>query len=162
MGKLCAFFGHREIPADMEPMLRAQVIRAITEFGVTRFINGGYGEFDHLAARVVHSLKAEYPHIRNTLIHAYKPESDYVPRVFDGTYYPKELLDDLPDKWHIPCRNIWMADQCDLVIAYVNHADSRIYEPLDHVLSKKPIVNLGSYIPKEEVPFRRRKTNADA
>lgn len=157
MGKLCAFFGHREITEDIEPMLRAQIIRAITEFGVTRFINGGYGEFDRLAGRVVHSLKQQYPGIRNTLIHAYKPENDYTPGMFDGTYYPAEALDTLPDRQHIPRRNIWMAEQCNLIIAYVNHAGSRIYEPLDHAFGKKPIVNLGSYVPKPETPYWRRR-----
>ena len=155
MGKLCAFFGHREIPQDIEPMLRAQVIRAITEFGVTRFIIGGYGEFDHLAARVVASLREAYPAIRSTLIYAYPPQYPYTPRLYTGTYYPKELTP-LPDKWHIPRRNIWMADQCDIAIAYVNHADSRIYQPLDHICGKKPIVNLGCYVPKPEKPFRKK------
>ena len=97
MGKLCAFFGHREIPADLEPQLRAQVIRAITEFGVTRFIIGGYGEFDHLAARVVASLRKEYPTIRSTLIYAYPPQYPYTPRLFTGIYYPAKELNALPE-----------------------------------------------------------------
>lgn len=154
MGKLCAFFGHREIPEDLEPMLRAQIIRAITEFGVTRFINGGYGEFDHLAARVVRSLKPQYPGIRNTLIRAYKPSAENPPHIFDGAYYPQEL-DSLPDSWHIPRRNIWMADQCDMAITFVNHAESRIYEPLDHLYNRKPMINLGTYVPKPETPRKK-------
>ena len=159
MGKLCAFFGHREIPADLEPQLRAQVIRAITEFGVTRFILGGYGEFDYLAARVVASLRKEYPTIRSTLIYAYPPQYPYTPRVYTGTYYPKELTP-LPDKWHIPCRNIWMADQCDVAIAYVNHAESKIFEPLDHLCGHKPIINLGCYTPKPEKTYNKRRKKA--
>lgn len=154
MGKLCAFFGHREIPEDLEPMLREQVIHAITQLGVTRFINGGYGEFDHLAACVVHSLKPQYPQIKSTLIYAYKPSNTYPPHIFDGTYYPQEL-DLLPDSWHIPRRNIWMADQCDLAITFVNHTESRIYEPLDHLYNQKPIINLGIYIPKPESPRKK-------
>ena len=154
MGRLCAFFGHREIPDNLEPLLCQQIIRAVTEFGVTRFINGGYGAFDGLAARVVHDLKKQYPVIRNTLIYAYPPAGRTLPSEFDGSYYPEEL-DSLPDRWHIPRRNLWMADQCDMIIAYVNHAESRIYEPLDHVFGKKNTINLGSYEPKEEKQWQR-------
>ena len=154
MGRLCAFFGHREIPDNLEPLLREQIIRSVTEFGVTRFINGGYGEFDRLAARVVYDLKRQYPEIRNTLIDAYPVAHKTLSHVFDGSYYPKEL-DSFPDLWHIPRRNKWMADQCDMIIAYVNHAESCIYEPLDHVFGKKNIINLGCYEPKEEKQWQK-------
>jgi len=91
-------------------------------------------------------MKAEYPQIKNRLVYAYPPQYKLRP-TFDCDLYPKHL-DAYPDKWHIPCRNKWMAEQCDLMITYVEHADSKIYEPLDHMTGKKPILNLGGYQPK--------------
>ncbi|MBR5288381.1 MAG: hypothetical protein IKU34_07295 [Clostridia bacterium] len=146
MSIICAFFGHRTIPDDLEPRLRETIRQAIEDYGITEFWNGGYGGFDRLAEHVVASLKPEYPHIKNRLVCAYKPQ--YAPRpTFDSCFYP-DHLDNYPDRWHIPCRNKWMAEQCDLMITYVEHADSKIYEPLDHITGKKPILNLGAYQPK--------------
>ena len=146
---ICAFFGHRNIPDDLEPRLRETIIQAIEAYGITEFWNGGYGGFDRLAERVVASLKADYPHIKHRLVYAYKPQYALRP-TFDCDLYPN-YLDVYPDKWHIPRRNNWMAEQCDLMITYVEHANSRIYEPLDHMTGKKPILNLGTYQPTSPV-----------
>jgi len=146
MPTICAFFGHRVIPEDLEPRLRELVRQAIEDYGVTEFWNGGYGGFDRLAEQVVSSMKAEYPHIKNRLIYAYTPQYTLRP-TFDCALYPKHL-DDFADRRHIPQRNVWMAKQCDLMITYVNHANSRIYEPLDYMIGKKPILNLGVYQPQ--------------
>ena len=147
---ICAFFGHRNIPDDLEPRLRETIIQAIKDYGITEFWNGGYGGFDRLAEHVVASLKAEYPHIKHRLVYAYKPQYALRP-TFDCDLYPQHLSD-FADRRHIPQRNVWMAKQCDLMITYVNHADSRIYEPLDYMHGKKPILNLGVYQPKNPSP----------
>jgi len=147
MAKICAFFGHRNIPENLEPALRAAVERAITQYGITEFWNGCYGGFDELAASVVISLKVRYPHIRLRHIFAYRPTSAYVRQGFDSNLYP-DTLEQYPDLWHIPRRNLWMAAQCDLSITYIEHANSRIHEPVDWLIGRKPVFNLGSYQPK--------------
>lgn len=148
MPKICAFFGHREIPYDLAPRLREQIERAIKEFGVDEFWVGGYGDFDKLAANTVLSLKMPYPHIRLRLVCAYPPTQSKPLWVgFDNAFFP-DALAGLPSKQHIPKRNLWMAERCDLIIAYVEHASSGIYKPLLHVYGKKPILNLGAYQPK--------------
>lgn len=146
MAKICAFFGHREIPADLEPRLYAQVEHAIEHDGVMEFWNGCYGEFDALAAKVVMQLRAKHPRVKLVHVLAYPPQYEGVRRGFDRRLYPKEL-DQYPDHWHIPRRNLWMAAQCDMAIAYVNHAESRIYEPLKWLDGKKLVINLGTYRP---------------
>lgn len=146
MSKICAFFGHRNIPENLEPRLRELVERAITQYGITEFWNGGYGGFDDLAAEVVISLKSKYPQIRHKRVYAYRPTSSYVHQGFDANLYP-DLLDQFPDTWHIPRRNMWMAAQCDIAITYIEHANSRIHEPFDFIARKKPILNLGVYQP---------------
>lgn len=148
MAKVCAFFGHRNIPDDLEPRLRELIVRAVTEYGVTEFWDGCYGGFDVLAAQVVISLKAQFPQIRLVQVYAYPPASDGLRAGFDSAFCP-DILDSFPDKWRIPRRNLWMAKQCDMAIAYVEHAGSRIYEPLDALCGEKPILNLGGYQPKK-------------
>lgn len=108
MSIICAFFGHRNIPENLEPHLHELVERAITEYGATEFWDGYYGGFDELAADVVISLKTKYPHIRLKRIFAYSPTNCIPRRGFDANVYP-EMLDQYPDSWHIPRRNLWMA-----------------------------------------------------
>ena len=92
MSIICAFFGHRNIPENLEPHLHELVERAITEYGATEFWDGYYGGFDELAADVVISLKTKYPHIRLKRIFAYSPTSSVPRRGFDTNVYP-EMLD---------------------------------------------------------------------
>ena len=146
MSKICAFFGHRNIPENLEPRLRGLIERAIAEYGVTEFWDGYYGSFDELAADVVISLKCKYPHIRLKRIFAYSPASSIPRRGIDANVYP-DILDQFPGSWHIPRRNLWMAAQCDLAITYIEHANSRIHEPFDFLVGKKPVFNLGAYQP---------------
>lgn len=146
MAKVCAFFGHREIPEDLEPSLREAVIKAITQYGVTEFWDGCYGEFDALAAQVVISLKAQYPQIRLVQIYAYPPSGSSLRRGYDRAFLP-DILAGICDDTCIPRRNIWMAYQCDMIVGYVNHAESRIHEPIDRMIGRKPILNLGIYQP---------------
>jgi len=96
---------------------------------------------------VVFMLKAKYPHIRLKHIFAYKPTSSYIRAGFDANLYP-EMLDQYPDPCHIPRRNMWMAAQCDMAITYIEHANSRIHDPFDWLVGKKPVFNLGLYQPK--------------
>ena len=147
MAKICAFFGHRNIPDDLEPRLRELVEHVIVHHHVTEFWNGGYGGFDDLAAHVVFMLKIKYPHIKLKHVFAYKPTSSRIRAGFDSNLYP-EILDQFPDLWHIPRRNMWMAKQCDIAITYIEHANSRIHEPFDYLEGKKPVFNLGCYQPR--------------
>jgi len=144
MAKVCAFFGHRNIPPDLEPRLQQLIERVIVQEGITEFWNGGYGDFDDLAANIVISLREKYPFIRHRRIFAYKPTSSYIRHGFDSNLYP-DILDQYPDPWHIPRRNLWMAAQCDIAITYIEHANSRIHEPFDALIGQKTVYNIGAY-----------------
>ena len=45
---VCFFIGHREAGSELIPALTEAVERHITEYGVTSFIVGHYGNFDKL------------------------------------------------------------------------------------------------------------------
>ena len=55
---VCFFIGHREADDELIPALTAAVERHITEYGVTNFMVGRYGNFDKLAARTVIDVKS--------------------------------------------------------------------------------------------------------
>ena len=51
--KSCFFIGHREASTEVLPTLLEAVEQHIVEYGVTEFIVGNYGGFDHMAAKAV-------------------------------------------------------------------------------------------------------------
>ena len=146
MGKICVFFGHREVPKELYPRLKEAVEAAIAS-GVTEFWNGGYGGFDSMAQSVVNEAKREYPYILHRLVYAYPPVHG-PDACFDQAFCP-DILNEYEYRARIPKRNLWMAEQCDMAITYVNHDESTIYQPLDHMYQmEKAFVRLGDYEPR--------------
>ena len=144
MRKVCAFFGHRDIPAGLEIALYEQVRRAVTECGVTTFWVGGYGRFDALAAQTVKRLKQEFPNIELLLILPYLPAvGQRIPALYDGSVYP-EGLELVPKRYAISKRNIWMAKNCDMVICYIRNSFGGAYEAVK-AASEKEIINLSAF-----------------
>ena len=123
--KSCFFIGHREASSELLPILRRTVEKHIFEYGVTEFIVGGYGNFDHLAAKAVISLKQQYPQITLSLLIPYHPAERPVetPSGFDNTYYPPGM-EKVPRKLAIVRANRHMVDHVDYLIAYTWHPAS--------------------------------------
>ena len=87
---ICFFIGHRESGDELLPALTEAVERHITEYGITSFMVGRYGNFDKLAARVVIDEKKRHPEVTLTLLLPYHPfdRPTPTPKGFDGTFYP--------------------------------------------------------------------------
>lgn len=108
MGKICAFFGHRDTSSKIEPLIEKQIRRLITEKGVDTFWIGGYGWFDIYASGVLRKLKREYPNIHVVLIVAYIQQLHRGgDNFFDSFDYPAEV-EAAPYKLAIPVRNRYM------------------------------------------------------
>lgn len=90
MGHTCFFIGHRETSNSIFPTLVQAVERHVTEYGVTEFIVGHYGNFDRLAARAVLKAKERHPQVTLFLLLPYHPADRPIPAPegFDGTFYP--------------------------------------------------------------------------
>lgn len=58
---ICFFIGHREAGGELLPALTAAVEQHITDYGVTSFMVGRYGNFDKLAARTVVNAESASP-----------------------------------------------------------------------------------------------------
>lgn len=109
----------------MLPLLRQEVERHVTEYGVREFVVGNYGGFDRMAAKVVAEIKDRYPNITLSLLLPYHPAERTVvlPALFDDSFYP-EGLENVPRRLAIVQANRRMVICSDYLIAYVWHPAS--------------------------------------
>lgn len=142
MGHTCFFIGHRETSESIFPALVQAVERHITEYGVTEFVVGHYGNFDRLAARAVLQAKERHPQVTLFLLLPYHPADRPIPAPegFDGTFYPPDM-ERVPKRAAIVRANRYMADHCSFLIAYAWHPASSARELLDHA-KRRPSVRI--------------------
>ena len=116
---ICFFIGHRDTPASILPLLRDAVERHITEYGVTEFVVGRYGNFDSLAAQTLWEAKQRHSEIRLTLLLPYYDPTKALklPSGFDGSLYP-DGLERIPRRAAIIQANQYMIRHSNYLIAY--------------------------------------------
>ncbi len=135
MSKVCCFIGHSKIYAGVTYDQVAEAVeRHITEYGVTDFLVGNYGQFDRMAARAVKAAKARHPDIHLYLMLPYRPELGRpLPdrEGFDNFVYPQEM-EGVPHKFAIPRLNRLMVDDADYAIAYVRFTWGGAYATLEY------------------------------
>ena len=121
MGNSCFFLGHRTAPAELRPVLEAAVERHVTEYGVTCFYVGRYGNFDRLAGRAVLAAKERHPEVTLFLVLPYHPavRPAEAPAGFDGTFYPFGS-ERVPPRLAILRADRRMVERCGHLIAWVN------------------------------------------
>ena len=136
--KTCFFIGHRETSERVLPALAQEVERHITEYGVTEFVVGHYGNFDRLAAHAVREAKEGRPEVTLTLLLPYHPaeQSIPVPKGFDRTLYPPGM-ETVPRPLAIVRANRWMLCHSDYLIAGVWHPASNSREILEMALKRQ-------------------------
>lgn len=123
--KSCFFIGHRDTSESILSALIAAVEQHITEYGVTEFYVGNYGNFDRLATQAVKTTKGTYPQVKLYLLLPYHPteHSLPVPSGFDGTFYPSGM-EQVPRRFAIFRANRFMVDSCTHLITYVCYTAS--------------------------------------
>ena len=124
-GKSCFFIGHREASSELLPLLNEAIEAHITQYGVTNFIVGHYGDFDLLASKAVVAAKGIHPEITLSLLLPYHPaeRSIKLPAGFDDMIYP-DGLETVPRKYAIVRANRHIIEHVDYLIAYVWHPAS--------------------------------------
>ena len=135
---ICFFIGHREAGDELLPALTAAVERHITEYSVTSFMVGRYGNFDKLAARVVIDAKKRHPEVTLTLLLPYHPfdRPIPVPVGFDGTFYPPGM-ETVPKRAAIIKANYYMADHSSHLIAYAWHPASNARDLVEYAQTRE-------------------------
>ncbi len=71
---VCTFFGHKDTPNSIEPLLRAALINLIENKQVYTFYMGHQGNFDRMVRKVLKELKGIYPQMDYAVVLAYLPE----------------------------------------------------------------------------------------
>ena len=149
MGKICTFFGHRDIYLEPETRdkIKETLINLIENEGVDTFWFGSYGNFDSDCARIVRSLKKEYTHIEMHLLLPYPTKKDRP----DGAFYDELEFDSFsyfdPDKLLFPRytilkRNEYMIKNCDFLIGYVMCGWGGAYQAMQKAIrAKKTVFN---------------------
>ena len=134
----CFFIGHREAPDGLLPTLDAEVERHITEYGMTDFVVGNYGQFDARAAKCVKAAKKRHPEVTLTLLLPYHPHDRPTPTPpsFDGTFYPLGM-ETVPKRAAIIQANRYMVDHSDYLIAYVWHPASNVQNLVEYAMKRK-------------------------
>ena len=136
--KSCFFIGHRETSSEILPALTEAVEKHIAEYGVTEFIVGNYGGFDHIAAKAVIAAKELHPGITLSMLIPYHPAERPMepPPGFDNTFYPPDM-EKVPRKLAIVRANRYMVDHVDYLIAYAWHPASNARDLVEYAQKRE-------------------------
>ena len=136
--KSCFFIGHREASLEVLPALTEAVERHIVEYGVTEFIVGNYGGFDHMAAKAVIIAKERHPDITLSMLISYHPAERPIkpPQGFDNTFYPPGM-EKVPRRLAIVRANRYTVDHVDYLIAYAWHPASNARDLVEYARKRE-------------------------
>lgn len=136
--KCCFLIGHRDATSDIFPALAKAIEQHIVEYGVTEFIVGNYGGFDHMAAKAVIAAKKQYPDITLSMLIPYHPAERPIepPQGFDNTFYPPGM-EKVPRKIAIVRANRYMVDHVDYLIAYAWHPASNTRDLVEYAKKRE-------------------------
>ena len=136
--KSCFFIGHREASTELLPTLLEAVEQHIVEYGVTEFIVGNYGGFDHMAAKAVIATKKQHPGIALSMLIPYHPAERSLepPQGFDNTFYPPGM-EKVPRRLAIVRANRYMVDHVDYLIAYAWHPASNARDLVEYAKKRE-------------------------
>lgn len=153
----CFFIGHREAPDRVFPNLLETIERHITEYGVSEFVVGQYGNFDHLVIRALSQAKRAHPHITLMLMTPYYPVNKRVtlPEEFDALFYPPNL-ETVPKQVAIIRANRYMVECSDFLIAYVWHPASNARELLEYAGTGKRKIHITNLTEGQSLFQRKR------
>ena len=116
---VCTFFGHKDTPKEIEPILRSTLIDLIENKNANVFYIGNNGSFDNMVRRQLEGLSHTYP-ITYSVVLAYLPTEKNKDDNLTNTIYP-EGIEASPKRFAISWRNKWMIQQSDVVVTYVTH-----------------------------------------
>lgn len=117
----CTFFGHKDTPEEIGPLIRSRLIDLIIKNNVTNFYVGNQGNFDRMVKNILGELKKIYA-INYAVVLAYLNEKkdDFNKEDQADTLFP-DGIEDVPLRFAINYRNKWMIEQSDYVLTYVKY-----------------------------------------
>ena len=141
--KKCFFIGNRHTPQSIKEQLANVIEKHITEYGVTIFTVGHYGNFDSLVIGVLQEIKKRYPNIQLYLLAPYALNQKIkAPDEFNGTLYP-DGLETTPMRYAIVKANRYMIRNSDYLISFCKHVgNTRNFVDYAKNLEKKGLIKV--------------------
>lgn len=115
-----AFFGHKDTPSAVKPLLEQTVQRLIEENEEITFLVGTHGAFDLMAQSVLGQALQEYPQITCHIVLSYIPVGKDSEQYALPTLVP-EGIESVPKRFAISFSNSYMVNECDTVVCYITH-----------------------------------------
>lgn len=116
---VASFFGHKNTPSTVKPLLEHTVQRLIAEYEDITFLVGTHGAFDLMAQSVLKSASDLYPNISSNIVLSYIPvgkKNEYsLP-----TLVPEDI-ESVPKRFVISFSNKYMVNECGIVVCYIEH-----------------------------------------
>ena len=116
----CTFFGHKDAPSEIRPVLRDVLMDLIEHHGVKRFYVGNQGNFDAMALRLLKEFEKPYSITYDVVLAYLLKKTD----PFFEAYYTilPEGIETVPRRFAIDYRNKWLVEHSDIVITYVERS----------------------------------------
>lgn len=116
---ICTFFGHRDTPDIVKPLLREVLLDLIENQGVKQFYVGDQGNFDAMVRNLLAELERSHRILYDVVL-AYLPKKA---DPFFEAYYTilPEGIETVPPRFAIDYRNKWLIGRSDIVVTYVTH-----------------------------------------
>lgn len=115
-----AFFGHKDTPSAVKPLLEQTVQRLIEENEEITFLVGTHGAFDLMAQSVLGQALQEYPQIPCHIVLSYIPVEKNSELYALPTLVP-EGIENVPKRFAISFGNNYMVNESDTVVCYITH-----------------------------------------
>lgn len=115
-----SFFGHKNTPSTVKPLLEQAVQHLIEENEDITFLVGTHGTFDLMAQSVLGQALQEYPHITCHIVLSYIPVDKDSEHYALPTLVP-EGIESVPKRFAISFGNNYMVNGCDTVVCYITH-----------------------------------------
>ena len=141
---VCSFFGHKDTPSSIYPLLISKIETLIQDRNVHCFLVGNQGLFDNMVLKALRELNHRYPSICYNVVLAYMPAHRQEYELYDSaeTFLP-EGIESVPRRFAISWRNKWMVNESDVIICYITHSWGGAAQFVEYAQRQnKDIINL--------------------
>ncbi len=137
---VAAFFGHKDTPSTVKPLLEQTVQRLIEENEKITFLVGTHGAFDRMTQGVLKEASERYPGISCYIVLSYLPVNNEQYEL--PTLFP-EGAECVLKRYAISFTNNYMVNECDTVVCYIAHDWGGAAQFVEKAKKKgKAIINL--------------------
>lgn len=136
-----SFFGQKDTPSTVKPLLEQTVQRLIKENEDITFLVGTHRAFDLMAQSVLKNAAERYPRASCYIVLSYLPVDNS--KQYELPTLCPEGIECAPKKFAITFSNNYMVNECDTVLCYISHDWGGAAQFVEKAKKKgKAIVNL--------------------